>query len=425
MTSAAPASELAPRTRRTAPDPRLLLASQLIFNIGFFSVVPFLATVMRDDFGMGALAVGVVLGARTFAQQGMFLFGGALADRWGARRSMVTGTLVRVTGYLLLAWATDFPTFLAGAIVTGIGGALFSPALESLLATAEAARKAGAGHKTSLFTLLVICGETGAVTGPLLGSLLLGIGFDAALLAGAAVFAVMAAVFHRFLPAHRPATTKAGPADGTNRPARATPSGAWSCLRERRFVLFAAFYSVNLLAYNQLYFGLTVELERSGADTGALGLLFSCASVMTIALQWPVSKLVRRMGRTPAFAIGFGLQGAGFAALAAFATQPPGAAPIVPALVMVAALCLGHMFVTPLAMGLVIDFAAGRPSGAYYGLLASSGGVMVLLGNAVLGPLYEFARTPSPAAAAPWLLMAAFTAVSAVFLPRCLPLPRS
>ena len=49
---------------------------------------------------------------------------------------MITGCLVRIAGFLLLAWATDFLLFLIGAIVTGIGGALFSPALQSLVGSA-------------------------------------------------------------------------------------------------------------------------------------------------------------------------------------------------------------------------------------------------------------------------------------------------
>ena len=49
---------------KVEPAPQLLLASQLIFNIGFYAVVPFLAVAMRSDFGMGAMAIGIVLGAR-------------------------------------------------------------------------------------------------------------------------------------------------------------------------------------------------------------------------------------------------------------------------------------------------------------------------------------------------------------------------
>ncbi|WP_372489891.1 MFS transporter [Arthrobacter rhizosphaerae] len=321
------------------PAPQLLLASQLIFNIGFYAVVPFLAVAMRNDFGMGVMAIGIVLGARTFAQQGLFLFGGALADRWGARQSMITGCLVRIAGFLLLAWAADFPLFLIGAIVTGIGGALFSPALQSLVGSAAergtiqkndqepTAQHDDGAHKgderqinrAKLFALLVVCGEVGVVVGPLLGSLLLNIGFDTSLLAGSAVFAVMALVFWLFLPKPR----ARAPKTSAEAPDHSPPSGLWSCLREKRFIGFAAFYSVNLLATNQLYFGLPIELERSGAGVSALAFVFAYASVLTITLQWPIARLMRKAGPKIALPLGFALQALGFASLAALAIIPP------------------------------------------------------------------------------------------------------
>lgn len=411
---------------RAQAAPQLLLASQLIFNIGFFSVVPFLAVAMREEFGMGALAVGIVLGARTFAQQGLFLFGGAMADHWGPRWTMISGCIVRTAGYLLLALAADFPLFLLGAVVTGVGGALFSPALESLVAGAEERRSDQTGKGTSLFAFLVIVGELGAVLGPVLGAVLLGVGFDTALLTGAAVFTIMALVFMRFIPNARKHATSA-----TDQPEAVPPSGLWSCLRNKRFVLFAAFYSVNLLAYNQLYFGLPLELQRSGAGLGALAAMFAYASVLTIALQWPIAKLMRRMGSKMALTLGFALQSVGFAALGVLATLPPYQAfTVLPAVVLISALSLGHMCVTPVAMALVMEFSAGRPKGAYYGLLASCGGVAVLLGNTALGPLYEHASIPAVAAAAPWLLVALLAATSAVairhFVPQTkAPLPDS
>lgn len=398
------------------PAPQLLLATQLIFNLGFYSVIPFLAVSMREDFGVGALAIGVVLGARTFAQQGLFLVGGAMADRWGPRRGMIIGCWVRIAGYLLLALASDFPLFLLGAVVSGVGGALFSPALESLVARAERRTNNSTSHKPNLFALLVICGEIGAVAGPLLGALLLGVGFDTALYAGAGVFAAMSVVFHRFLPHTSTQQREAVPA-----------SSLWSCLRDRRFLGFSAFFSVNLLAYNQLYFGLPVELERSGAGTTTLAALFAYASVLTITLQWPIARLMRRTGAKFALITGFALQAAGFASLSAMAVvPPPEAMPFMPAAVMVTALSFGHMCVAPVAMGLVLDFAAGRPTGAFYGLLSSCGGIAALVGNVVLGPLYEHASAPSPAAAIPWLLLALLAATSALkiggFLPPAAPL---
>jgi MFS family permease len=426
------------RPARLEPAPQLLLASQLIFNIGFYAVVPFLAVAMRNDFGLGAMAIGIVLGARTFAQQGMFLFGGALADRWGARQSMITGCLVRIAGFLLLAWATDFPLFLIGAVITGIGGALFSPALQSLVGSAaqngssekvrptdgtvhdETAHSGAEGqHNVStLFALAVVCGEVGVVVGPLLGSLLLHTGFDTSLMAGAAVFAVMALVFWLFLPK----THVQAPKTSADLPDRSPASGLWSCLREKRFIGFAAFFSINLLAANQLYFGLPVELERSGAGVQALAIVFAYASLLTITLQWPMARLMRKAGPKVALPLGFALQSLGFASLAAMAVvPPPSGLPILPAILLVTGLALGNMCVVPMAMGLVLEFAAGRPTGAYYGLLASAGGLAVVMGNAALAPLYELAYTPSITAFAPWLLLSLLGATTATFIRRFIP----
>ena len=410
------------------PRPQLLLCSQLIFNVGFYSVVPFLAVAMRDDFGMGAMAIGIVLGARTFAQQGLYLLGGALADRWGPRRSLISGCLVRVSGYLLLVWAADFPLFLLGAVVTGIGGALFSPGMQSLVGSVAerrapkgSASASGGDRKnqgSSLFALLVVCGEVGTVLGPLLGGLLLPAGFDTALLTGAGVFAAMALVFVLFLPRSRRRTSPT-PSDQRE---PAPPSDLWSCLAEKKFMGFCAFYSVNLLATNQLYFGLPVELERSGAGADSLGVVFAYASVLTIALQWPIARLMRRAGPRVALSLGFSLQSLGFTALAVLAiVPPPGGFPTLPAMAWVTGLALGNMCVMPMAMGLVLEFAAGRPTGAYFGLLATAGGLAVVAGNAALAPLYELAVSPGPTALAPWLLLALCGATTATVIHRFLP----
>jgi hypothetical protein len=75
----------------------------------------------------------------------------------------------------------------------------------------------------------------------------------------------------------------------------------------------------------------------------------------------------------------------------------------------------------PIAMGLVLEFAAGRPTGAYYALVASAGGLAVVVGNAALAPLYQLAYAPSITALAPWLLLSVLGAVAAMFVRRFIP----
>jgi len=122
--------------------------------------------------------------------------------------------------------------------------------------------------------------------------------------------------------------------------------------------------------------------------------------------------------------LGFAMQSLGFASLGVLAVfPPPDWLPVLPALVLVTGTALGNMCVLPVAMSLVLEFAAGRPTGAYYGLLASAGGLAVVLGNTALAPLYELAYTPSATALAPWILLSALGAITATFIRRFVPTP--
>ncbi|MFI7584008.1 MFS transporter [Kocuria sp. M1N1S27] len=425
--------------RDCPPETRTLLGAQLVFNLGFFAVIPFLAGAMRSDYGLGAAAVGLVLGARTFSQQGMFLLGGILADRWGARRSILTGCLVRISGYATLLGASDLPLFLLGAVLTGAGGALFSPALEAQLSHADQPAPPGTKRR-SVFVWLAITGEIGAVLGPLLGSALLGWGFDAALTAGIAVFAAVTVLLWWRLPAP-PARTDTAPADTADTAGRrpSVPSRpALGCLRDRRFLAFCALGSVNLLAYNQLYFAIPVELERRGLGQAWLGGLFLLASVLTLTLQLPVAGLARRVGSGPTLSAGFALLAAAFAVAAGTAVHPggPTAEAVAPVLITVAVLVLGHMALTPTILSLVPEFlhardasgqedASGRGNvsgrGAYYGLVATCGGIAVLVGNTVLGRLVDATDRFQWWAGTPWAPLVLLALLSAVAIPRMLP----
>lgn len=407
-------------------ETRTLLGAQLVFNIGFYAVVPFLAGAMDTEYGLDAAAIGLVLGARTFSQQGMFLFGGMLADRWGARRAILTGCLVRIVGYATLAAASDFTLFLLGAVLTGAGGALFSPALESRLSHADQPAGTdgparGRGSRRSVFVWLAITGEIGAVLGPVVGSVLLGWGFDAALAVGIGVFAAVTVLLWYLLPAE-PAHVPRGQDVDVLATAPSAAGSRWACLRDRRFVVFCALAGMNMLAYNQLYFAVPVELSRRGLDGAWLGALFLLASVLTLLLQLPVSTAGLRMGPGRALAAGFVLEACAFT-LAALTSMHPGTATgsMAPLLGTVTVLILGHMLLTPTILSLIPRFvpAQGPTSGrgAYYGLAATCGGIAVLAGNAVLGQLLDLTDRHHWWPGTPWLPLVVLALLAAAALP--------
>lgn len=63
----------------------------MLVVLGFFVVFPLISIRFVDDLGWAALLVGIALGLRQFIQQGLGIFGGAIADRFGAKPMIITG----------------------------------------------------------------------------------------------------------------------------------------------------------------------------------------------------------------------------------------------------------------------------------------------------------------------------------------------
>ena len=95
---------------------------------------------------------------------------------------------------------------------------------------------------------------------------------------------------------------------------------------------------------------------------------------------------------------------------------PDGVLALAPAVGLVLLLHAGEMTAVPVARDLVARLAGDRRLGAHFGVLASAGGAAVLVGSTGIGALLDLARVPGPAAAVPWLVLAALPAASAVGL---------
>ena len=369
---------------------RLLVLAQLAFNVGFYMVVPYLAVHLTDSLGLGAGVVGLVLGLRTFSQQGLFVIGGALADRWGAKPVIVTGCAVRVLGFVVLGGAGDLVGALAGAALTGFAAALFSPAVESTLARESQVAEAGP-TRAEAFAIFAVAGQVGSVIGPVVGTALLLVDFSLACWVAAAAFVVIGLAHARLLPA--------SPAAHAGEPL----FGGWAdVLRNRRFLAFAAGYSGYLLCYNQLYLALPVELVRETGSQSALGWLFVVASVMVIIGQLPITRWARRLGAGPAVAVGFAATASAFGVVAAAVAADLGGPG--PAIAMVVLLTAGQMIAIPMAQDLVPRLAGERHLGAYFGVLSSVGGLAVLVGSSAVGILLDPAVAPP---VVPWLALTA------------------
>ncbi|MEV3967355.1 MFS transporter [Streptomyces sp. NPDC050698] len=392
--------------RELSPLLRLLILTQLAFNIGFYAVLPFLAEHLGTAIGMAGWLVGFVLGLRTFSQQGLFVVGGWLVDRFGVRPVVLAGCVLRVAGFVWLGYAQASGAVIGAVLVIGFAAALFSPAVES-----EVARQAvvweeeGHGPRTRVLALFSVAGQVGAFAGPLLGALLLAVDFRTACLAGAGVFVLVLAGHLWLMPQHIPGRVRVRERGGMR-----------VLLRDRRFLALCCAYGTYLLAYNQLYLALPDEVQRAAGSQAPLSWLFALSSVLVVFTQLPVTHWAgERLDLRRSMAAGLLLIASGFAVVAA--ARPAGwtgTAGLLPAAGFVILLTVGQMLVVPAARAWVPDLAEEGRLGLYMGALSSVSGLIVLAGSAATGSLLDLGLPP----AVPWLVLAAVPALAVFLLPR-------
>ena len=142
--------------------------------------------------------------------------------------------------------------------------------------------------------------------------------------------------------------------------------------------------------------------------------MFVLSAAMVILAQLPFAALARRAGPRRALPAGFAVLALAFASTAVLVLLPvaDGAWRVAPAVLFVVLLTLGEMTVVPLAQDAVGRLAGERRLGSYFGVLATAGGVVVLLGGTGLGALVG----PTIPPAVPWAVTAVLPAASAVAL---------
>ncbi len=105
----------------------------MLVVLGFFVVFPLISIRFVDQMGWAAVMVGIALGLRQFIQQGLGIFGGAIADRFGAKPMIVTGMLMRAAGFATMGIAHEPWLLWFSCLLSGLGGTLFDPPRSALV----------------------------------------------------------------------------------------------------------------------------------------------------------------------------------------------------------------------------------------------------------------------------------------------------
>ncbi|MGE7387308.1 MDR family MFS transporter [Streptomyces sp. NPDC004126] len=385
---------------------QLLMVNQFTINLGFYMLMPYLATHLAGPLGLAGWTVGLILGVRNFSQQGMFLIGGTLADRLGYKPMIITGLALRIAGFATLGLVDSVPALIAASAATGLAGALFNPATRAYLAADAGERRVEA------FALFNVFYQAGILLGPLVGMVLTGVDFRVTCLVAAGIFAVLSIVQIRALPARR-GNDAAERADGP----REGVLVQWRrILANRPFLLFSVAMIGSYVMTFQVYMALPLEVRRVGGEggfgTAAVAVLFAVSGLSTILFQTRVTAWCKaRLEPGRALAWGLLAMGAAFLPLLAATALPVPESQLgtrllaaVPPVLAALLLALGTMIAYPFEMDTIVRLCGDRLVATHYGLYNTVCGVGIAVGNLLTGAALDAARSAGMSAL-PWLAL--------------------
>ncbi|MCX4825238.1 MFS transporter [Streptomyces sp. NBC_01142] len=397
---------------------QLLMVNQFTINLGFYMLMPYLATHLAGPLGLAGWLVGLILGVRNFSQQGMFLVGGTLADRLGYKPMIIAGMVLRIVGFATLGLVGSVPALIAASAATGLAGALFNPATRAYLAADAGERRVEA------FALFNVFYQAGILLGPLVGMVLTGIDFRITCLTAAGIFAVLSIVQIRALPARRADDTEVQ-SDGR----RESVLAQWrSILANRPFLLFSLAMIGSYVMSFQVYLALPLEVRRLGGEgefgTAAVAVLFAVSGLSTILGQTRVTAWCKaRMEPGRALVWGLLTMGVAFVPLLLATAMPVPDGGVgrwllaaVPPALSALLLALGTMVAYPFEMDTIVRLSGDRLVATHYGLYNTICGVGITLGNLLTGAALDAARNAG-VSALPWaaLLLLGLACAAALY----------
>lgn len=371
----------------------VLLVDTFLMWGGFFMVIPLISVHYVDGLGWAAASIGLVLGMRQLTQQGLTLFGGALADMIGAKQLITLGMLIRAIGFAGMAWSSTLTLLFLSTFCAAIGGALFeSPRMAAIAALTTD------GNRSRFFSIAGIVGSLGMTLGPLLGAALLRIDFGFVALLAAGFFFSAFVITLVFLPPIRVATEK-----------RSFTSGISMALHDRSFVLFTVLSMGFWFLWVQLTIALPLAAKAVSGTTDSVAWMYALNSGMTVVLQYPMLRLAeRRFASLPVMIIGVFVMAIGLGAVSVAHSLPL-------LLVCVALFSLGAMLAMPSQQTVAADMANKDALGSYFGVNSLALAVGGSVGNVAGGMLHDWSlqlHLPS----LPWLVCWAIGILTALGL---------
>lgn len=370
----------------------ILALGRLLSQLGTGFTLFYASIFFVNQVGLSATAVGIGLGSSSISGViGRFL-GGSFADSkfWGRRRTLLLALVISALASLILALTYDFPVFIIGNLLMGLGVGLYWPATEAAVADLSTIEQ-----RNEAFAITRLADSLGMGLGVVLGGALIAAtgNYRALFIIDAISFLVFLGVVYWAIPETLEFTE-----DHSQR-----QIGGWAvafgdlrfaaALRDRKlmiYVLVNILFTTYLSQVNStmpLYFTNFV----SGFSPQIISTLFTWHVCLAALSQLPVARILNRFSRPRALMFSMLLWAVGFVLI--WLTGVAVTNQIVWAILALAVLAIATVAYTPSASALVVDLAPESLRGVYLSINSQCWAIGYFIGPLLGGWVLEQSAT--------------------------------
>lgn len=346
----------------------LMAALSLWFfmQAGFFLLIPLLSVHYVDELGWAAAFIGLVLAVRQFTQQGLTVFGGALADRIGAKGLIMAGMLIRTASFVLMGFATTPGLLMTAGVLAALGGALFDSPTRAVVAAITPEKMLPA-----VYARVGVLQNMARTVGPLLGALLISVDFHLVGLTSASFFFMAFLVTAVYLPNIAVSQGNQTMSKGLN-----------LAFHDRAFITYLVLMMGFWFMWVQLSIALPLQAKALTNSNSSVGWLLTVNAISALLLQIPALKLAQKyLKPLPMLILGIFIMAMGLGSVALVTS-------IWHLYAAISFFALGTVLVMPNAQTVVAKMANPSARGAYMGVsslsLAIGGGIGQILGGTMV-----------------------------------------
>ncbi len=372
----------------------ILSVGWFVSSLGFAVSIPFIAIYFHSNLNMSMSQIGLFFGAMAVVRSVFQAVAGEMSDRMERRYLLIYSQLFRSVAFALLAVAMyhgwGFIPIASFLLINSVFGAVYQPTANAMVS--DIMPKA---QRLDGYAITRSAGNLGWAVGPAIGGFTADYSYGTLFVISTAVTLASAMIFWLFLNSPKTAVTAERFRLKDIIAIKDDPFLARHCM-----LIFLLYLVVaQLMAPFSVY-----AVNMAGISEHQLGLLYTLNGLMVVALQIPVTNLMRKRKLTTQLAAGAFLYAVGYGSVGILTGFHFFAAAII-------VVTLGEILMSPPSLTLTAQLAPEGRMGRYMGTF----GFFVASGWS-FGPLYggvvldRFGNHP----AAAWMAISSLALVAGI-----------